>query len=139
MRQIAFRRRGLNARLAGIFDRLGPCGNVGLIIGIIAGGLLTLLSIRTAHMRPTFFEAFWIFIILSVFCWMVLVFVATIFLRLQLQSVLFGMLVRSLVICLFTVLIVYLLGAYHFGIFIGICVGLFFGYFLCMILKEIRR
>ncbi len=139
MRQLAFKRRGWNARLAGIFDKLGPCGNVGLIIGIIAGGLLTLLSTRTVHMRPTPIEVFWIFVILSVFCWLGLVFITTVFLRLQLQSVLFGMLMRSLVICLFTVLIAHLLGAYRLGIFIGIFVGLFFGYVLCVILERIRR
>ena len=138
MRQLAFKGRGLNARLAGMFDKLGPCGNICLIIGIIAGGLLTVLSTRTVHMNPTPSEVFWIVVILSMFCWMVLVCIATVFLRLQIQSVIWGMLMRSLVICLFTVLIAQLSRAYHLGIFIGILVGLFFGYILCTILERVR-
>ncbi|MDK9708527.1 MAG: hypothetical protein OEL83_15905 [Desulforhopalus sp.] len=138
MRQLAFKRRGLNARLVAWFDKLGPCGNVGLMIGIMAGGLLTLLSVRSPHLTPTPPEVFWIFVILALFCWMMMVGIATIFLRLQFQSVVLGMLMRSLVICLFTVLIAHLSGAYHLGIIIGVLVGLFFGYVLCTILERVR-
>lgn len=138
MKQLAIKHPGWHARLSGLFDRLGPCGNIGLLIGIIAGGLLSLLSITADPMIPSPFEVFWIFVILSVFCWWVLVFLSVVFLRLQLRPVLFGMLVRSSVISLFIVLITHLLGAYRFGILIGVFIGLFFGYVLCVKLDRVR-
>lgn len=138
MTQIAFKRLAWHARLVGIFDKLGPCGNVGLIIGMIAGSLLTLLAFQLAHLRPAPLEVFWIVVILSLFCWVTLIFIAIVFLRLQLRSVFYAMLMRSLVICMFTVLITHFLDAYRFGIIIGIFVGLFFGYILCELLKRVR-
>jgi len=131
-------RRGWWARLGDWFNKLGPCGNIGLMIGLIAGLLLTILSLRTTHMRPAPIEVFWIIVILSLFCWAVMVFVAVVFGRFRLQSVLWSMLLRSVVICLFTVVITHVLGAYLFGIIIGIVVGLFFGYLMCTVLARAR-
>ena len=134
----AFRRRGFNARLAELFNKLGACGNIGLIIGIMAGGLLTLLSIRTVHLRPILAEVFWIVVILSLFCWIIMLLIGTVFIRLQLRSIVWGMLVRSVVICLFTVLFAQWLGIYRYGLIVGIVVGLFFGYVVCWIRKRVR-
>jgi hypothetical protein len=131
-------RRGLSGRLAGFFDRLGPCGNVGFVIGLVAGGLLTVLSLLHPHMRPSQAEVFWIIVILSVFCWLLLTFISIVFLRLRLRSVVAGMLARSILICTLTVLIAHLLGAYGFGIVIGILVGLSIGVALCRMLGERR-
>jgi purine-cytosine permease-like protein len=74
-------RRGFRGRLAGFFDRLGPCGNVGFVIGLIAGGLLTVLSLMHPHMRPSAAELLAIIVILSLFCWLVMVFISIVFLR----------------------------------------------------------
>ncbi len=137
MTPLVFKRRGRTARLAELLNKLGTCGNVGLIIGIIAGGLLTLQSIRTAPLRPTPAEVFWFIVILSVFCWLMLLFVYAVLLRSRVLPILFGTLLRSIVICLFTVLIAHVSGAYRLGIFIGIFVGLFFGFILCRVLNRV--
>lgn len=131
-------RRGWWAQLGDWCNKLGPCGNIGLMIGLIAGLLLTVLSLRTAHLRPAPMEVFWIIVILTLFCWVVMVFVAVVFGRFRLRSVLWGMLLRSVVICLVTVLITHVLGTYRFGIIIGIVVGLFFGYLICSVFARVR-
>ncbi|WP_448031972.1 hypothetical protein [Bradyrhizobium liaoningense] len=131
-------RRGLRGRLAEFFDRLGDCGSVGFVIGLIAGGLLTVLSFMHPHMRPAADEVLWIILILSVFCWLVVVFISIVFVRLQLRSVMAGMLARSILICTLTVLIAHILGAYSYGIVIGILVGLLLGFALCRMLRERR-
>lgn len=131
-------RRGWWARLGDWFTKLGPCGNIGLMIGIIAGLLLTILSLRIAHLRPTPMEILGIIIIVSLFCWGVMVCVAVVFGRFHVRSVLWSMLLRSVVICLFTVVIAHVLGTYRFGIIIGIVVGLFFGYLMCTVVMRMR-
>lgn len=126
------------APFARLFERLGPCGIAGYIVGFWAGGLLTLLSLsHGGGISPTAGELIVIAILLSLFCWGVLLFVYTIFLRYRLASVWARALVFSALICVLTVLISGAIGNFTLGIVVGILVGLFVGFLFCTAVRRI--
>ncbi|GAB4392900.1 MAG: hypothetical protein Tsb0032_10280 [Kiloniellaceae bacterium] len=121
-----------------LFSRLGACGLAGYIVGFWAGGLLTLLSLsHGGAVSPTAVELLALIVLLSLFCWGVLLFINVVFLRYRPGSVWAHALVFATLICLLTVLVVETLGNYTLGIVVGILVGLFVGFVFCSLVRRL--
>ena len=121
-----------------LFERLGACGLAGYIVGFWAGGLLTLLSLsHGGAISPSPAQLLFLVVVLSLFCWGVLLFIYTIFLRYRLGSVWARSLVFATLICLLTVLVVEALGNYTLGIVVGILVGIFVGFVFCTMIRRL--
>ena len=125
-------------KLHQLMERLGPCGNAGFIIGAWAGGLVSLLSLTHGGvLAPTYTDLLFIIVILSLFCWCLLLFIYVVLMKYKISSVWARSLVFSVLICALTILFVSLIGNYLTGIIAGIMAGLFVGFVLCGRKREI--
>lgn len=111
--------------------RLGLCGNVGLIAGAISGTLLMHLDIIHGGLVLSTDEAVKIALLLTVFTWLVVVFILTILARLTFRSVAIPAFVNCVLTCFGMVFLTRALGLYVLAWLIGIVVGIIIGMILC--------
>jgi hypothetical protein len=111
--------------------RLGTCGNAGVIVGAVVGGLLTLLDFLDGPLSPTAAELLRLWLLLSIFGWLVLLFVLAGLVRLALGGVALPALINALLVTGLTIWICRILGAWGWAFLIGIAVGILVGALLC--------
>lgn len=120
--------------LSGYTSRLGICGNTGLITGAISGGLLTVLYFRQGmHLLLTETEVLNVSLILTVFCWLVIIFILCMLVRLTFRSVAVPALINTFLVCYVTTFLSNYFHAFEYAWLIGIVVGIMIGTVLCKI------
>jgi hypothetical protein len=118
--------------------RLGVCGNAGLIVGAIAGGILALLNfLRGGNIALTDAEVLYIGLMLSLFGWLTLLFILGALVRYPISSVAVPTFVNALLVCLLTTYLSNRSGLFEMAWLIGILVGILVGYLLCTIYKRL--
>jgi hypothetical protein len=118
--------------------RLGVCGNAGLIVGAIAGGILALLNfLRGGNMALTGAEVLYIGLMLTLFGWLTLLFILGALVRYPISSVAVPTFVNALLVCLLTTYVSNYSGLFVIAWLIGILVGILVGYLLCAIYKRL--
>lgn len=119
-------------------QRLGVCGNAGLIVGAIAGGVLTLLDwVEEGNLVLSNEQALYVFLLLVLFTWLVLIFIFVAFVRARISDVVFPGFFNALFVCLLTVYLCTAFDLYHLGWLVGILVGIVIGYTLCTLYKRV--
>jgi hypothetical protein len=113
---------------------LGVCGNSGLILGSIVGGVLGLIGLHHENhhdlsLAPGELIALWI--ILGAFAWLALLFILVALLRMRLRGVLAPTLVNAALVALLVIGLAQLLGAYQLGWLLGPLLGALVGSILC--------
>lgn len=114
-------------------NRIGTCGNVGLIAGAIAGLSLTILDISQGTVVLTDQEAIYIALILTGFTWLIVLFILTILVRLTFASIALASLVNCLLVCFATVFLTKAIDNYPLAWLVGIICGILIGMILCRI------
>jgi hypothetical protein len=117
---------------------IGACGHAGLIVGMIVGGLLGIhdlveggIDIATSDLL-----AYWL--LLSLFGWVVLLAIFTLFVRWTLSSVIVPTAINTLLVTGLTLLIVVAAHLYVIAFFVGLLVGLIVGALLCQIGRWLK-
>jgi fructose-specific phosphotransferase system IIC component len=118
--------------------RIGVCGKVGIIAGLLAGLLLTLLNDETGPILIDDPRAFYISLILTAIAWIVVIFILVFLVRLTFRSVALPSLFNCFLTCLATVFITKWLNAYPIAWIIGIIVGFLIGSILCRLNNFFR-
>lgn len=117
--------------------KFGYCGNIGLIIGGIAGFLLTLLNILNGyHLHFTNISALYISLILSGFTWAFMIMTLCVFARLQFRPIALRVLVLSLMTCFALVYFSNGANTFKWAWLTGMVFGLISGYVLCIFEKH---
>ena len=118
--------------------RLGNCGNVGLIVGALSGGMLTLLFIsKGGSLSLTDNEAIKIAGILTIFSWLVLVFILTILIRLRFSSIAVGSFLITLFVTFITVYLSHKFELFEYAWLIGMLVGISLTALICKFFKRL--
>ena len=119
--------------------KLGICGNTGLIVGLVSGLLLSFLNIKlnlTLHLTND--EVFKVALMLGLFCWLLILFLLVVFIRLRLGEILVPSLFNSLLVGFLTVFLVNKFSLYYIAGLIGMLIGIIVGFLLCQISKLLN-
>ena len=117
--------------------RLGTCGNSGVIVGAVVGGLLSLLDFLDGPLAPTTAEFLWLWLLLSLFGWLVLLFVLAGLVRLALGGVALPALFNSVLVTALTIWLCRALSAWGWALLIGILAGILVGVLLCGLYRNL--
>lgn len=117
--------------LAQRLEPLGLCGTSGLLSGLLAGFILMLESGAHEDGDPTLLEGLAVAGMLTLFAWLVLMFVLTILARLTFASVALPAFVNALLVVFITVAIALGLDVAKWAVLIGAVVGALVGALLC--------
>lgn len=129
---------GMVAWLARWLGRLGECGVAGVIVGAVAGMLLTLLYwMHGGALTLTTTELWYAALVLAAFGWIVLIFVLVALVRSTFTSVAIPSLVNALLVAVLTTFISYRAGALEWAWLIGMLVGALVGYLLCTLYRQL--
>ncbi|MEA3041267.1 MAG: hypothetical protein QOC65_756 [Sphingomonadales bacterium] len=112
-------------------QRLGVCANAGLLVGMVAGGLLALLHLLHGLHEMDAGDAFRVWLLLALSGWLTLLFVFVVLARWRLAAVAGAALVNSALVTAVTVYVCWLLDLYADVILIGIVAGMTVGLLLC--------
>ncbi|HET7234120.1 MAG TPA: hypothetical protein VFJ16_29170 [Longimicrobium sp.] len=119
--------------------RLGVCGAAGFIVGTLAGFMLWLLDfLESGALSLSTPQAVRIAAILSLFGWLVLLFLLTTAGRALLSSVVVPTFVNAFLVCFLTVFLTRALGLYAIAWLVGMLAGVLIGYVLCTLYKRGR-
>jgi hypothetical protein len=116
-------------------EKLGICGNTGLINGTITGSILTYLNSVNPISVIDRNEYFIISTIITIFCWLIVLFILKFFIKLRIRNILLPSLINTILVCFLTVYLVYISRLYSIAWFIGLIVGITVGYGLCRLSK----
>lgn len=120
-------------------QRLGVCGNTGLIAGVITGLILGILNLRIGPgLVLTNTEAWQLAGILALFSWIVIVFLLLLVLRVKLSQVIIPVLINTLLVCSLTVFTVNTFHLFPIAWLIGMLIGIIIGYLLCQLSKLLK-
>jgi hypothetical protein len=120
-------------------QKLGICGNTGLIVGLTSGLMLSFLNIKMGpNLVLTNDEVWKVALLLGLFCWLLILFLLLVFMRLRLSEILAPSLFNSLLVCFLTVFLVNKLSLYPIAWLIGMIVGIIVGFLLCQISKSLN-
>jgi hypothetical protein len=125
--------------IARLLKRLGTCGNAGLIVGMLTGGLLALLDFLDGPLAPTLTQIIRLWLVTALFGWLVLLAIFVGLVRWRFSAVALPSLVNAVLVAGLTLLICQALGAFAYAWWIGILVGLLVGRLLCLINNLLQR
>jgi hypothetical protein len=97
--------------IARLLRRLGACGNAGLIVGMLTGGLLAILHFLDGPLAPSPAETIRLWLVTALFGWLVLIGIFVALARWAFSSVALPALVNAALVTGLTVLICRALGA----------------------------
>lgn len=124
-------------RLINWLRRLGTCGNAGIIVGAIVGGLLSLLDLLHGPLNVAGADFWRLWIALSLFGWLALLFILAGLVRLTLSSVALPALVNSALVTFLTLWICRAIPAWGWAVPIGILIGMLIGVLLCGLYRNL--
>lgn len=124
--------------LAATLRPLGPCGQSGVIVGMLVGGLLVIHDVIEdgIELGPGDFIAYWI--ALGAFGWLVLIAIFTLFVRWPLGSIVVPTFVNAALVSGLTLAVVAAGHLYPVGFFVGLLVGLLVGALLCAVGRWLK-
>ncbi len=116
---------------------LGLCANSGMIVGLIAGGILSIVYyahevLSHPFTAPTPGELLFIALMLAGLCWLFLMFALVVLGRLQFRSVALPALFTTAVVVGLTVWLAESLSLQTWSWLLGLVVGLLVGFALCL-------
>ena len=125
--------------LAGLLRRLGVCGNAGIIVGMLAGTALMLLDfVEGFALVLSASEALRVWIILTLFGWLALLFIFKVFVRWPLAAVAVPTFVNAALVTFITVYVSRALDLYPWAWLIGLLAGMLIGFLLCRLYHFAR-
>lgn len=124
--------------LASLGRAVGACAMVGVMVGLISGGSLSLLDYVENGIAPTPRELFYLALILAGFSWVIMLFILSILSRLKLSDVWAPALWNAVLVTFATAYLAEQLGQFGLAWVLGVIVGLFFGYVLCTVFARLR-
>lgn len=130
---------GLFGWLPTLLQRLGVCGNAGVIVGAISGFIITMLDFTEEALVLTALEALQLWLLVWLFAWLALLLIFTLFVRWSAASVAGPALANAFLVTGVTVLIVWLTGMYWLAVVIGILAGMLIGFLLCQLYSRVVR
>lgn len=120
-------------------QKLGICGNTGLIAGITTGLILCFYNLRLGGLAVfNSTEAWQVGLLLTLFCWLEVMFLIVLFLRLRLSSIIVPTFFNCLLVCMLTVFVVSKLNLFFIAWLIGLLIGIMVGYVLCQFSKSLH-
>jgi hypothetical protein len=120
------------ARLVAAWLRpIGACGQAGVIVGMIVGGMLGIHDLVEGGIDIASGDLLAYWLLLSAFAWIVLLAIFTLFVRWALRTVIVPTAVNALLVTGVTLLVVVALHLYLIAFFVGLVVGLIVGALLC--------
>jgi hypothetical protein len=119
------------ARASRPLQTLGLCVLAGLIAGILAGVILSLLDLGHGGITPTHTESLLLALMLTVFCWLWLLFAFVLMARMPFLSVAYKALATTALVVALTIALSELVGSYRWAWLMGAFAGLLVGYLLC--------
>ena len=125
----------LIAALSKFLRKIGVCGNAGVIVGMLAGGALSLLDLLQDPLVLSDAQALRMWAILALFGWLVLLFVFVAFVRWPLSSVIIPTLVNAVLVSAVTLYVSRALDLFQWAWLIGFLVGVLLGFLLCRLYK----
>jgi hypothetical protein len=126
--------------LGAFLRKLGVCGNVGIIIGMLAGTALTLLDLKEGGaLVLSNADAVKVWALLVLVCWLAVLFFFKVFVRWPLASVAVPTLVNAVLVVGLTVYLSRALDAYFWAWLIGLLAGMLIGFLLCTFYKRLVR
>ncbi len=121
-------------------NKLSICMTTGMIAGVIGGIFLQLLQINQGgSLTLTDIETFYVSLELTIFCWIILLFILCALIRYTFSSVALPTLVNSFLTCLLTVWVCNKLSWFLFASVVGLFIGLIVGRILCLINQLLKR
>ncbi len=124
--------------LAKFFQWWGICATVGFLAGAISGVILLLVfSVHGTVITLTYGDTWRVALLLAAFCFIALLWILYVLCRLTLASIFLSTLINCILTCFFTVYLVNKLAAWKWAVFIGMLVGLFIGYLLCLLCRYL--
>ncbi|MEO1250869.1 MAG: hypothetical protein AAFW81_00815 [Pseudomonadota bacterium] len=119
--------------------RLGLCGMIGAIAGMIAGGSLSLIDFMHGGLAPTQEELLYVFLTLTVFAWALILFILYAFGRLRIGPLLLPSLFNVALVVALILLISDMFSVYNLAWIFGPVIGALIGILLCKLPIRIFR
>jgi hypothetical protein len=117
---------------------IGACGQAGVIVGMIVGGLLGLHDFIEGGIAVSANDLLAYWLLLAIFGWIVLLAIFTLFVRWSLGSVIVPTFVNALLVTGLTLLVVVTGGLYPIAFFVGLLMGLLVGSLLCQVGRWLK-
>jgi hypothetical protein len=117
---------------------LGACGQAGVIVGMLVGGLLAIHDLIEGGVEITQSDLIAYWLLLAAFTWVVLLAIFTLFVRWSLGSVIVPTLVNALLVTGLTLLVVVAGGLYPIAFFVGALIGPLVGALLCQLGRWLK-
>lgn len=127
------------ARLARALGPLGVCGNAGLLVGMVTGGLLFLLDFLEGPLALTLVEALQFWAATAAFCWLMLIALFVALARWTFASVALPALVNSVLVSGLTIFACRVFSLYAWAWWVGILVGVLVGFLLCGLYRAASK
>jgi hypothetical protein len=118
---------------------IGVCGNAGVAVGLVTGFVLTLVDLIEGPIEFTTGEALATWLGLTVFGWVMLLFLFTAIVRWEARTVVAPALINSLLVTGLTLLICWIGGLFAIAWLVGLLMGVLIGFLLCTLYRRLMR
>lgn len=126
------------AWLGNLMSRMGICASAGVVVGMANGGILALANLMEGPLSPDASQLLLLWLILTLFGWLLLLFVLVVLSRLTLASVGGPSLVNSALVTGLLLLLCNALSAYGWAFWLGILCGILVGLLLCGLYRAVK-